>query len=184
MATPVPGAPQHNPGLQPSTHGSQRDRPGHLWSRCFFLADFFPGSCTISRNLLERTPFPCKRLWNCLLHQCQRVAGVVPTEGESATDQLPMPSNCLVAPDLILGPAQSVFDLLVALLRPLAQPREPDHFFQEGWRKRQWRHRMLDGSRQIRHEIPGDQIGQRLWISRGNGSPLRFVRPRRSCDDL
>src|SRR5712691_6834153 len=38
----APIALEHDPGLQPSAHGSQRNRPGHSWLRPLVLADFFP----------------------------------------------------------------------------------------------------------------------------------------------
>src|SRR5690349_11972662 len=73
----------------------------------------------------------------CRAHLRGAVRGMIPTKGEGATDQLPMSPDRFVTPNLILRPAQSVFDLLVALLDPLAQPIEPDHFFQASRREAQ-----------------------------------------------
>jgi hypothetical protein len=57
---------------------------------------------------------------------------MVPAEGESTADELPMPSHGLVTPDLILRPAQSVLHLLVALLDPHSQPIQAHHFLHTG----------------------------------------------------
>src|SRR5689334_4939824 len=72
------------------------------------LPIFFPRSRCISRNppLWGRFRLSCRLRLGTRLRGAVR--GVIPTEGESTTDQLPVPSNRLVAPDLILGPAQSV----------------------------------------------------------------------------
>src|SRR5512135_753774 len=98
---------------------------------------FFPRSCSISRNLRLWRNFQLSSLLWLLAGLGGAVGGVIPTKRESATDQLPVPPDGLVASHLILGPAQSVFDLLVALLDPLAQPIGPDHFLQAGWREQQ-----------------------------------------------
>jgi hypothetical protein len=48
--------------------------------------------------------------------------GALPAERERATDQRPVPANGPVVSDLEVGPAEFAFDLLVALLDPIAQP--------------------------------------------------------------
>src|SRR5262249_9211062 len=63
------------------------------------------------------------------------MADMIPAEGKSATDQLPMPPDGLVTAHLVLRPAQRMFDVFVALLDPGAQPVEPDHLFRAGWRE-------------------------------------------------
>src|SRR6266516_282540 len=136
---------------------------------------FFPRSCYISRNLRLRRTFQISPFLWFGASLSGAVGGVIPTKRESATDQLPVPPDGVIISHLILGPAQSVFDLLVALLDPLAQPIEPDHFFQAGWRERQWRDRMLGGSWQICHQIPGGLIRQRLWIGGGDDGPFGLV---------
>jgi len=60
---------------------------------------------------------------------------MIPAKGEGAADELPMPSDGLIAAHLVLGPPQSMFDLFVALLDPHAQSVESDPLFQTGWRE-------------------------------------------------
>lgn len=63
-----------------------------------------------------------------------------------------MPPDGEVGADLILGPAQGLFHLFIALLDPHTEPVEPDHFGDGRWRMR-----MLCASTwrgEIRHELP------------------------------
>jgi hypothetical protein len=43
---------------------------------------------------------------------------MIPTKGEGAADELPMPSDGLIAAYLILRPAERLFDVFVALFHP------------------------------------------------------------------
>src|SRR5450759_1303742 len=83
---------------------------------------FFPGSRHFSGNLsviAHRSPKRHVRRW---LRGRKPVAGVIPTEGEGAADQLPMPSDGSVTPDLILRPPQGMLDVLVLSLIHISEP--------------------------------------------------------------
>src|SRR5512132_672797 len=56
----------------------------------------------------------------------------LPAERERATDQRPVPADDPVGSDLEVGPAELAFDLLVALLDPVAQPVQAHHLGQVG----------------------------------------------------
>jgi len=58
---------------------------------------------------------------------------VIPAKRKGAAHQLPVSSDGLIAPYLILRPAQGMFDLLVALLDPGTQPVEPNDLLEIGW---------------------------------------------------
>src|SRR5213078_5315991 len=62
----------------------------------------------------------------------------VPAEAERAVDQGLVAADREVGADLEVGPAQLVFDLLVALLDPVAQAVAAHHLGQVGRRER-WR---------------------------------------------
>jgi hypothetical protein len=69
-----------------------------------------------------------RRLACRLCIRASHVAGMPPTKGKGAPDEIPMPTNCHRTAHVILGPPQSPFDLLVALLDPDSQTIQPDHF--------------------------------------------------------
>src|SRR6266516_871046 len=81
---------------------------------------FFPRRHLIGSHVGWRNGSLLRWLRSPLHHACRSVAGMIPTEREGAAHQLPMPSDRLVTPDLVLGPAQGVVDLLVTLLDPQA----------------------------------------------------------------
>src|SRR5713226_8993443 len=109
---------------------------------------------------------------------------MIPAKGERTPDQLPVPPDGLVASYLILGPAECVFDLLVALLHPHAQPVQADHLCQVGWRERQFGCRALGWRRQVSHQIPGRDVWHRKRIGGGHNGPFRLVWPIRPGHDL
>src|SRR5215469_4547554 len=75
---------------------------------------FFPRSCRCSANAWVWEGFRLSRLCGGLRGASSRMTDMIPTEREGATHQLPMPSDGRVASDLILRPAQGVFDVFVA----------------------------------------------------------------------
>src|SRR6266699_5386310 len=70
-----------------------------------------------------------------------------------------------------------MFDLLVTLLHPHAQPIQSDYLFQVRRGERWWGDWTRGRSRQVRHQIPGGEIGQGLWIGCGHHSSFRLVWP-------
>src|SRR6266702_6698358 len=100
---------------------------------------------------------------------------MIPAKGKGTPNYLQMPSDSLVASHLVLGPAQSVFDVFVALLHPPAQSVQPDHLFQTGWRKRWFAGRGLSWCGQVGDQVAGRQVGQRLRVGRGHEGALRLV---------
>ncbi len=109
---------------------------------------------------------------------------MIPAKRERTADELPVPPDGLVASHLVLGPAECMFDMFVALLDPHAQPVQPDHLFQAGWRERRFASRALGWRRQVGHQVPGGEVGQRLWIGGGHDGPFRLVWPIRPGHDL
>src|SRR5206468_9753275 len=109
---------------------------------------------------------------------------VISTKREGAADQLEVASDGLITSHLILGPAQCMFDLLVTLLHPHAQPVESDHLFQLRRGERGWGGWRGGGSRQVRHEIPSREIRQGLRISGGHHRSFHLVWSVRSGHDL
>src|SRR5438034_10944692 len=95
------------------------------------------------------------------------MADMIPAKGEGAAHQLPMPPDRLIAAHLVLGPAKRMLHVFVTLLDPHAHPVEPDHLFQAGWRERWGAFPACAWGRQVGHQIPGREVGQRLGISRG-----------------
>src|SRR5436309_10566338 len=81
---------------------------------------FFPGSHGLGRNVEMEGSFWLR--WRLVRHAGRRVRGMIPAKGERTPDQLPVTPDSLVASHLVLGPAQGVFDVFVALLHPHAQP--------------------------------------------------------------
>ncbi len=67
--------------------------------------------------------------------QALGIVGSPPTEGKGAADQLPVAPDGKIGPHLVLGPAQGLFDLFVALFDPDTQAIEPDDFHQIGSRQ-------------------------------------------------
>src|SRR5215469_11169467 len=84
------------------------------------LLIFFPRSRCRSRNTGVERSFWLRWLLGPICQAHSGVTEMIPTEREGAPHQLPMPSHGLVASDLILRPAQGVFDVFVALLDPHA----------------------------------------------------------------
>ena len=102
------------------------------------------------QDIVDRVPFPsliffppfplhlqerwCGRFWlrglqPLLPRVGSGVRGMIPTKGEGTPDESPVPPDGLVTSHLVLGPAQCMFDVFVALLHPHAQPVQPDHLF-------------------------------------------------------
>src|SRR5438093_13315387 len=96
------------------------------------------------------------------------MADMIPAKGEGAADELPMPSDGLVAAHLVLGPPQSMFDLFVALLVPHAQSVESDHLFQTGWREWWVVPSACACGRQVGDQVPGGDVGQCLEFVGGH----------------
>src|SRR6266849_927856 len=145
---------------------------------------FFPRSRCSSRNAAVEGSFWLRWRFGLLRRAGRRVRGMIPAKGERTPDQLPVPPDGFVAPDLILGPAQSVFDVFVALLDPHAQPVQPYHLFQAGCRERRVGSRALGWRRQVGDQVPGGEVGQGLWVSGGYYRPFRLVWPIRPGHDL
>ncbi len=99
-----------------------------------------------------------------------------PAEGKRAQDQGPVPADGAVAADLEVGPAQFVFDLLVALLHPVAQPVQAHHLSEIGGRKRRLRCPWPAGSGQVRRQIPSGEGWQRGRVG-GRHHQARSRRP-------
>src|SRR5258708_33436465 len=100
------------------------------------LLIFFPRSRCLSSTAVVEGNFWRRWLSSLLRRAGRGVRGMVPTEREGAAHQLPVPPDGLVASPLVLGPAEGVFDVFVALLHPHAQPVQTDHLFQAGCRPR------------------------------------------------
>src|SRR6266567_7703177 len=77
---------------------------------------FFPPSRGRSRNL--RKIFCLGWLLQFVCRTGSGMAGMIPTKGESAAHQLPMPSDGFVTADLVLGPAERMFDVDVGSVPP------------------------------------------------------------------
>jgi len=122
----APGAPQHEPRLQPRAHAAQRHQPAHLRAR----GAYFP---------------PPRRLVGDRVRLVVRVRRgrdrwvpltVMPlAERERAADQLPMAAHRPVGADLVPGPAEVILGLLVALLHPHPPPVPPHHPRRGGGRR-------------------------------------------------
>ena len=67
---------------------------------------FFPRSCLIDRNARLRRTSQLRWLSSLLRHTCSGMTGMIPAEREGAADQLPVPSDGLIASHLILRPAK------------------------------------------------------------------------------
>lgn len=114
---------------------------------------------------------------------------MIPAERERAADELPMSSDSLVSAYLVLRPAQSMFDLFVALLDPHAQSIKPDDLFEAGWGKQLFAFHMVRWRGQIGHEIPGREVGQRhkaakRFDSDERGSRFRLIVMRMAPKDM
>lgn len=94
---------------------------------------------------------------------------VTPTEGEGAAHELPVPPDRELGAYLILARAQLAFRLLVALLQPVTEAREPTGLGEI--RCRQGSRRSPGSwSRDSPHQVPGAEFGQR---HRGSGDDDR-----------
>jgi hypothetical protein len=71
-----------------------------------------------------------------------------------------------------------------ALLDPHAKPIQPDHLLQAGCSERRFGSRALGWRREVGHQVPGGEVGQRLRIGGGHDSPFRLVWSIRPGHDL
>jgi DNA-binding transcriptional LysR family regulator len=79
--------------------------PGHLGSYHSCRADFFPRSCRWGRSRCVRDSRRLSRLQELVRYTSSTMTGMIPAEGESAADELPMPPHRPVESLLILRPA-------------------------------------------------------------------------------
>src|SRR5258706_3312572 len=145
---------------------------------------FFPRCRCSSRNVSVWKPFWISWLQQLVRRAGRGVARMIPAEGEGAAHELPMPPDGLVAAHLVLRPAERMFDVFVALLDPGAQPVEPDHLFQTGWREWRFASHAFGWGRDVCDQIPGGEIGQRLWVGGGYHSAFLLLWPIRPSHDL
>src|SRR6266487_5250554 len=97
----------------------------------------------------------------------------LPAEGERAAHQGVVAVDRSLATDLEVGPAQLVFDLLVALLGPVTQPVAAHHLGQIG--RRQARPASVVGVGPVGDHIPGGALGQPARVGAGHYQPYRPV---------
>src|SRR5258708_8720979 len=93
------------------------------------LLIFFPRSRCLSSTAVVEGNFWLRWLSSLLRRAGRGVRGMIPTEREGAAHQLPLPPDGLVASHLVLGPAEDVFDLFVALLPPHPHPPQTHPLF-------------------------------------------------------
>src|SRR5690349_25027263 len=83
-----------------------------------------------------------------------------PAEAEGAVDQGLVAADGGVGADLEVGPAQLVFDLLVALLDPVPDPVAPGDLGQAGGRVRAALLARAAGAGPVGDQVPGDLVRQ------------------------
>src|SRR5215510_127764 len=110
----------------------------------------------------------CRRL---LLRQVIGEPGI-PAEAEGAVDQGLVAADRGVGADLEIGPAQLVFDLLVALLDPVPDPVDPGDLGQAGGRVIAVSFARAAGAGQAGDQVPGGLVRQ------GAGSAVTATRRR------
>ncbi len=161
----------------PATSAAARSR-GESHARTARSARGQDGACggTASRG----PPLSAAALWP--RRRSPAWSGVVvepgsPAEAERAVDQGLVPADRDIGADLEIGPAQLVFDLLVALLDPVADRVYPHDLGQARGRVRTvWLARAA-GPGQVRDQVPGGLGRQSGRVGGGNHQAPGAVRP-------
>ncbi len=176
-------------------HGSSQARTSRsaagqltLGRGCFDRRIFFSRRPPVSSTGRGRAPFAlasCRLLRLIEFDRLDLAAGQrPPAKGEGATHQLPVAADGVVGAHLILGPAQALLDLLVALLDPGAQAVQARDLGQVRRRQRALLRTKRARGWQVGRQIPGCLLGQLHRVGGHDYQALRTLRSVHPADDF